>query len=139
MNEPGRRIHLLDQGKVRSLARAFTVAEKALIQKLHGYMPAASLLAILNERLQADLGHEPGAQAFTIEQLYAEIGGAQNAAPEGGHDWAGLRKLLARARRDGLLDTITETVIDDFAVVFGLNTRQVVQLKDIVLRAKEAK
>ena len=53
-------------------ARDFTVAEKSLIKKVHGYMPAQQLLNILNERLSSDLG--PDAIQYSMEQLYAEIG-----------------------------------------------------------------
>jgi hypothetical protein len=115
-------------------ARSFTPAEKALIAKLHGFMPAQQLLEILNERLACDLG--PDASPYTMELLYAEIGGAAAAVPAGGHDWASLRKVLAKARRDGVLVQVTEQLIDDFAVVFSLNPRQVVHLKDVVLAAR---
>lgn len=118
-------------------ARGFTPAEKSLISKVHGYMPPGQLLAILNERLACDLG--PDASPYTIEQLHAEIGDASASAPEGGHDWASLRKLLARARRDGVLEQISEQVINDFAVVFSLNTRQVVNLKDMLLSEGESR
>lgn len=116
-------------------AREFTVAEKSLIRKVHGYMPAQQLLGILNERLKCDLG--PDAMQYTMEQLHAEIGDAAGAIPAGGHDWASLRKLLANAQRAGTLDAITEQVINDFAVVFSLNQKQVLVLKDIILQAKE--
>lgn len=116
-------------------AREFTAAEKALIRKVHGYMPAQQLLGILNERLACDLG--PDAMPYTMEQLYAEIGDAAGGAPAGGHDWASLRKLIANAKRAGVLDSITEQVINDFAVVFSLNHKQVLVLKDILLQAKE--
>lgn len=117
-------------------AREFTVAEKGLIRKVHGYMPAQQLLGILNERLACDLG--PDAMPYTMEQLYAEIGDVAGAVvPAGGHDWASLRKLLAKAKREGLLDAITEQVINDFAVVFSLNQKQVLTLKDIVLQTED--
>lgn len=115
-------------------AREFTLAEKSLIQKIHGYMPPQQLLGILNERLACDLG--PDATPYTMEQLYAEIGGATAAAPAGGRDWANLRKLLANARRAGTLQAITEQTINDFALVFSLNQKQLLVLKDIVLEAK---
>lgn len=134
MNER-RVVNLLDRPPKKPIGRAqFTPAERALIRKVHGYMPAQQLLAILNERLACDLG--PDADPHTMEQLYAEIGEA-GAMPEGGHDWASLRKLMARARRDGVLASVGETMIDDFAVVFSLSPKQVVRLKDIVLRARE--
>lgn len=124
----------LPQRRVVSLldrpSRAFTIAEKSLIAKVHGYMPAQQLLDLLNERLLCDLG--PGASPYTMEQLYAEIGDAADPAPEGGHDWGSLRKLIAKARRAGVLAKVTESVIDDFAVVFSLNPRQVLRLKDIL-------
>jgi hypothetical protein len=116
-------------------AREFTPAEKSLIRKVHGYMPAVDLLRTLNERLLSDLG--PDSTLYTMEQLYAEIGDAAGVVPAGGHDWASLRKLLAKAKRDGVLGSITEQVIHDFAVVYSLNMKQFLSLKEIVLKAKE--
>jgi hypothetical protein len=124
-----RTVHLL-----KDKVRAFTPAEKALIRKVHGYMPAQQLLDILNERLACDLG--PDEPLHTMEQLYAEIGAAEG-VPAGGHDWSSLRKLVANARRDGVLDAVTRQVIDDFAVVFSLSSGQVLRLHDVLLRAKE--
>lgn len=120
-------------GSRQTTAREITPAEKALIRKVHGYMPAEQLLGILNERMASDLGVDY--IPYTMEQLYAEIGDAAGTVPSGGHDWPSLRKLLARARRSGVLTSVTEQVIDDFAVVYSLNMRQVLTLKDIVLRA----
>ena len=119
---------------LRDDPRAFTPAEKALIGKVHGYMPAQQLLEILNERLLGDLG--PDEVQHTMEQLYAEIGTVE-ASPVGGHDWSSLRKLVAKAGRDGVLDAVTRQVIDDFAVVFSLSSGQVLRLHDVLLRAKE--
>lgn len=116
-------------------AREFTPADKGLIRKVHGYMPAVDLLRTLNERLLSDLG--PDSTLYTMEQLYAEIGDAAGAVPAGGHDWASLRKLLAKAKRDGVLGSITEQVIHDFAVVYSLNMKQFLSLKEIVLKTKE--
>lgn len=116
-------------------ARPFTAAEKGLIQKVHGFMPAQQLLNILNERLVCDLGAD--AVPYSMEQLHAEIGDATGGVPATGHDWPSLRKLIAKAERDGVLDAINEQVINDFAVVFSLNQKQVLVLKDIVLQAKE--
>lgn len=127
------------QGFAKSInstaAHAFTAAEKGLINKVHGFMPAQQLLDILNERLICDLGQD--AVPYTMEQLYAEIGGAAGGAPAAGHDWPSLRKLIAKADREGVLDGIDEQVINDFAVVFSLNQKQVLVLKDIVLQTKE--
>lgn len=119
---------------LRDLPRPFTPAEKALIRKVNGYMPAQQLLEILNERLASDLG--PDEPQHTMEQLYAEIGEA-DAMPAGGHDWSSLRKLLAKARREGVLQAVTRQVIDDFAVVFSLSSAQVLRLQDVLLRAAE--
>lgn len=119
----------------RESASEFTPAEKGLIRKVHGYMPAVDLLRTLNERLVSHLG--PDATLYTMEQLYAEIGDAAGVVPAGGHDWASLRKLLAKAKRDGVLGSITERVIHDFAVVYSLNMKQFLSLKEIVLKAKE--
>lgn len=113
--------------------RPFTPGEKSLIRRVHSYMPVQQLLGVLNERLAGD---HPGATPFTVAQLYAEIGNA-NAMPTGGHDWSSLRKLVAKARREGVLDAVTRQVIDDFAVVYSLSSGQVLRLHDVLLRAKE--
>lgn len=114
--------------------RSFTDAEKAMIKKMHGYLPAVQLLALLNERLTGDLGSS--ALLYTMEQLREQIG--QLAEPQtDATDWASLRKLLARASRDGILAMVDEQLINDFAVVFSLNARQALQLKDIVLNARK--
>lgn len=126
------RTHLRNVTLLTEKPRAFTAAEKSLILKVHGYMPAQQLLDILNERLTCDLG--PDEPKHTMEQLYTEIG---TVVPEGGHDWSSLRKLVAEARRSGVLDRVTRQVIDDFAVVFSLTTGQVLRLHDVLLRAKE--
>ncbi len=117
-------------------AREITPAEKALIRKLHGFMPAQQLLDILNERLFCDLG--PDASPYTMDQLYAEIGDDAMGAAGAGQDWASLRKLLAKARKAGVLAQINEQVINDFAVVYSLNAKQVLGLKDILLHGEEA-
>jgi hypothetical protein len=114
--------------------RPFTPGEKSLIRKVHGYMPPQQLLEVLNERLISDQG--PGAMPRTIEELYAEIG-ATEAVPASANDWSSLRKLVANARRSGVLDAINRQVIDDFAVVFSLSAGQVLRLQDVLLRAKE--
>ncbi|GAO20883.1 MULTISPECIES: hypothetical protein [Comamonadaceae] len=116
-------------------AREFTEAERALIRKVHGFMPAQQLLALLNERLACDLG--PDATPYGMDQLHAQIGTFTAAAPAGGHGWAAQRKLIAQARRSGLLAAITEQVIDDFAVVFSLNPKQVLCLRDTLLQPED--
>ena len=116
-------------------ARAFTEADKSLIRKVHGFLPQGQLLGILNDRLRSDLG--PDAQPYTMEQLHAEIAAPPGAKPGGDHGWAGLRKLLAQAKRAGTLDRITDQVINDFAVVFSLSPKQLMRLKDILLENAE--
>lgn len=122
-------------------ARAFTPAELSLISKVHAFMPAAQLLDLLNERLVCDLG--PDAARYTLDHLQAHIARispAGSAAHAGGaQDWASLRKLLAKARRSGLLERVNEQVINDFAVVFSLNPKQVMVLKDTLLDTQEAR
>lgn len=113
--------------------RGFTAAEKSLIRNVSAFMPAADLLRLLNERLVADLGE--GATPYTLDQLHAEIGGAGVTAKA--DEWGGLRRLVADARKSGVLDEITPAVIDDFAVVFRLTPAQVTTLKDVVLHAQE--
>ena len=140
-----RRLHLLKDEPAKTLAhnrtpaaagtpREFTASDRALIRKLHGYMSAAQLLGILNERLTADLGEATA--AYTLDQLRSEIAALSRQEPTGA-DWASLRRLLAVARRDGVLGQIDEQVIDDFAVVFSLNPKQVLALKDILLAKEE--
>lgn len=126
----GKAVNLLDRKRE---PRAFTPGEKSLIRKVHGYMPAQQLLDVLNERLVSDLG--PGEPRYTMQQLYAEIGTSE--AQTSAHDWSSLRKLLAKAKRDGVLELITREVIDDFAVVYSLSPAQVLQLQDVLLHAKE--
>lgn len=114
--------------------RAFNQAERALIAKVHAYMPSAQLLDILNTRLVADVG--AAAVPFTPAQLQAEVEKlVASSASEG--DWASLRKLLARARQSGLLATITLQVVDDFSVVFSLTPAQHMRLRDVIRNAQE--
>lgn len=117
----------------RTPARDFTPAEKSFARKMSSYLPIAEVLGILNERLACDLG--PDAAPYTMEQLKAELGGGATA--ETGNDWASLRKMLARAKRDGTLDRVDEQLIDDFAVVYSLNPKQVLTIKEIILDARE--
>ncbi|CAN7773706.1 hypothetical protein LJR290_007668 [Variovorax sp. LjRoot290] len=123
--------------KVPVPPRAFSEADLSLIRRIGAFMSAPKLLDILNERLACDLGSDDS--PYTLEQLnmaIQEVHGAGNPASLG-RDWPSVRKLLAQARRAGVLDQINEQVINDFAVVFQLNAKQVVELKDIVLGAKE--
>ncbi len=124
-----RPVNLLDPKQ-----REFNAGEKALIRKVHGYLPALQLLSLLNERLEADT---PGAPPFTMEQLHAEVGDRAEAPAAGAQDWSSLRKLLAKARREGLLEKVTRQVIDDFAVVFSLSPGQVLRLQDVLLRGED--
>ena len=116
-------------------SNGFTAADKALIRKVHGYMAPLQLLGILNERLICDQGGS--AALYTIDQLKAEIASVTTAVPSSGNDWGTLRKLLAKARREGVLDQINEQVINDFAVVYSLNQKQVMTLKDILLNGED--
>jgi hypothetical protein len=93
------------------------------------------LLGILNDRLRSDLG--PESQPYTADQLYAEIAAMPGSTLSGDHGWAGLRKLLAQARRAGTLDQINEQIINDFAVVFSLSPKHLMRLKDILLHPTE--
>lgn len=115
--------------------RSFTEAEKSLIRKVHGYLPPLQLLGILNDRLHSDLG--AGAQPYTVEQLHAEILSLPGAKPGASHGWAGLRKLLAQAKRAGTLEQINEQLINDFAVVFSLSPKELMRMKDVLLQPEE--
>lgn len=137
----GRRLHKVAEstgvaaGAGGQTAREFTPAEKSLIQRMHRFTSASELLGILNERLSFDLG--AAAVPYRLEQVSREISQLTVPAPVSGRDWVGMRKLISQARRDGVLPLINEQVINDFAVVFSLNTRQVLALKDVLLQQNE--
>ena len=122
------------RSRVPKAPRAFTQAEKSMIARLHQHMPTAQLLDILNARLAIDAG--AAAVPFTVAQLQAEVDAiAATAASDG--DWASLRKLLATARRSGLLRSITAQVIDDFAVIWKLSPAQHMHVRDVIRNAQE--
>lgn len=112
-------------------ARQFTIAEKSMIAKMHRFLPADELLRLLNERLSFDLG--PDASSYTMVMLRKEIETLDAPSANDGSDWSALRKRLAIARKSGVLDAIDRQTIDDFAVVYSLNSAQVLRLKDILL------
>jgi len=120
--------------KPAPVRRPFTTADKSFIAKVHGYMPRLQLLAILNDRMRADVGD--GAAPYTIAQLHTELR-AVDGGPADAGDWSSLRKIVARAKRDGTLDCITRQVIDDFAVVYSLSSGQVLGLQDALLQPKD--
>lgn len=113
-------------------ARAFTDAERALIKKMGAVLPREQLLDLLNERLALDLG--PDAAPYTVEMLEAEVGlGAAHAAGSQAMSWATLRKVIAEARRRGVLARVNEQVIHDFAVVYSITPKQLITLREILL------
>lgn len=114
--------------------RTFGTAERSLIRRLHTLLPAQSLLDVLNDRLVADQGER--VSRYTMEQLHAELRAVAGPV-EGPADWAGLRRLLAKARTDGTLALISAGLIDDFAVLFQLSPAQVMRAKDVLLSARE--
>lgn len=116
--------------------REFTPADLSMIRKLGRIVPEAQLLDILNQRLLADVGRR--VMPYTAEQLSKALADQQaQADKDGARDWTALRRLLADARRSGVLAAINEQVLEDFAVVFQLTAKQLVDLKDIVLPALE--
>jgi hypothetical protein len=117
----------------RPVARAFTDADRSLIRAMHGYLPPAELLRILNERLVADLGST--APLYTPEQLHRAILEAAGTTARD-DDWTSLRRLLAQARASRLLEALTPAVLEDFAVVFSLTPGQATHLKDVVQGAQ---
>ena len=122
-------------GSARSsrTSRSFTAADSWLIAKSHSFMQPEMLLGILNDRLCLDRGGE--CAPYTMEQLHKAIAVLTPEVPEDGtgQDWPSIRRVLGQARRSGLLATVTEQLVLDFAVVFQLNARQIMTLKDIVL------
>lgn len=114
--------------------RAFIESERALIRAMHGYLPAAELLRILNERMVADVG--AGAVPYALEHLHREVSTLGVARQD---DWTALRQLLAQARAIGLLEEITAGVLEDFAIVFQLTPGQVTHLRDVIHHAQEVR
>lgn len=134
---PPRRPHVPSKASATA-AREFTAAEQSLIGRVHAFMPAAQLLDLLNERLICDLG--PDAARYTADQLQRQIAKiAPGRTATSSHDWASLRKLLTQARKSGTLARVSEQVINDFAVVFSLNPKQVMVLKDTLLASQETR
>lgn len=115
--------------------RAFTAPDKALIRKMAAHLPSRQLLELLNDRLVADLG--PDAPRYTEAMLADEMRLLPSADAVKSGDWGGLRRVLATARRSGVLATITEQVIDDFAVIFSLSPAQALRLRDTVQSAQD--
>ena len=97
------------------------------------------LLDLVNERLVADRGHE--AALHTLEQVQQqinEVAGVEGVARQAADgSWAHIRRLLIAARKEGVLDQVTETVINDFAVVYSLNAKQHLALKEVLLAHNE--
>jgi hypothetical protein len=113
--------------------REFNDAELAMINRLHRFMPTTQLLHTLNERLAADA---PGqGSRFTMNQLEQAIAKPKAKPHAMSGSWADTRKQLSAASRAGTLALVDEQLIDDFAIVYSLNARQVMMLKDIVLPA----
>lgn len=130
------------QGQARSATAAQSSAVAQLHRgrkiphpQVHDYLPPLQLLGILNDRLRSDLG--PDAQPYTVEQLHAEIATLPGAKAGANQGWAGLRKLLAQAKRAGTLEQIDEQVINDFAVVFSLSPKELMRMKDVLLQPAE--
>lgn len=105
-----------------------TSAERALIRQLSGFMQPVQLLRVLNERRQCDMGD--GAALVTMDLLRQES--IRGSAETGAQGWAELRRCVSEARRSGLLASIRRSTLEDFAVVFGLTSAQVLQLKDVL-------
>ena len=105
-----------------------------MIRRLHSLLAPKAILDVLNERLVADLGS--GASPYTMEQLHAELRVVAAPTAAAG-DWAGLRKLIAHARDNGMLARVDAQLIDDFSVIYQLSPAQVLRLKDVLLSAKD--
>ena len=114
--------------------RPFTDADRSLIRAMHGYLPIAELLRLLNERMVADVG--AATVPYTHEDLHREVATLGVARQD---DWTELRQLLAQARVIGLLDRLTPDVLQSFSVVFQLSSGQLSHLRDIIAHAQEAR
>lgn len=118
------------------VARTFQAADLSLIKRAGAYMQPNQLLAVLNERLTLDVGSHamPHTMSQLQQALHEQIG---NAAPAACSDWVGLRKVLAAARKDGLLRRVTPQLIEDFSVVYALSPAQALRLKEVLLADAE--
>jgi hypothetical protein len=112
--------------------RAFTTADKSLIKHAGRFLAPAQLLETLNARLQADVAN---AVPYTMTQLQAELETVTTTSTPG--DWSDLRRLLAAARKSGVLARISTQTIDDFAIVYRLTGAQKLHLADVLRHAKE--
>jgi hypothetical protein len=115
--------------------RTFTPADKSLIRTLHPHLPIADLLKLLNDRLVADVG--PTFPKYTVDQLHAELKDVAPTSAAGAENWSGLRRVLAQARRDGVLARLSPQLVEDFCVVFQLTAAQRTHVLDTVRHAKE--
>lgn len=123
------------RGRIVPRPRAFTVAEKSLIRRLHAHLPIEELLRILNERLAAD---SPDAAPFTRAQVQAEIDPLLDASAAHGA-WGGLRRVIQDARASGLLASVTPAAVDDFVVIFQLSPAQRTRLQDVLTHVQEGR
>jgi hypothetical protein len=113
--------------------RAFTPADTSLIRAMRAYTAAGEILRILNERLQADVG--AAVPPYTLEQLQVELDAIADS--DDAKEWAGLRQVLADARRAGTLAAVTPQIVEDFAVVFALTPAQLLHVRDVIASARE--
>lgn len=134
-SRPEARPFLRGAGRVVPRPRAFTVAEKSLIRRLHAHLPIEELLRILNERLAADT---PDAAPFTRAQVQAEIDPLLDASAAHGA-WGGLRRVIQDARASGLLASVTPAAVDDFVVLFQLSPAQRTRLQDVLTHVQEGR
>ncbi len=114
-------------------ALPFSPAELSLIGRVHGFLEPARLLELLNERRQAD--GKTGTAQVSFQQLQAEINKTAKVRPS--NDFVSLRKAIRQAEKDGTRAAISEATIGDFAVIFQLNAKQVITLKELILQGEE--
>jgi hypothetical protein len=131
----GCRLSTADTSAPPAMPRPFTVADRSLIRRMGNMLPAHHLLELLNDRLIADLG--PDAPRYTEMMLSDALREAGGDAAAGGGDWASLRRVLAKARRDGLLQRLTPAIVEDFAVIFSLSPAQALRLRETILSAQD--
>jgi hypothetical protein len=116
---------------------SFTDADFALIRRIGAFMPVHKLLEILNERRACDLGTDKDPTASSSWWPLSPTCTGPRIRPLLGATGPACASCSHRPAAPGVLEQINNQVIDDFAVVFQLNAKQVVELKDIVLGAKE--
>ena len=105
---------------------------RALIRKIHGFVPAQQLLALLNERLACDLGPDAAVQHGATACRHRR---PASPLPAGGHGWP-RSVLIAQARRPAC-STRSPSSSSTTSPSSSRSTQQVLVLRDTLLQPEE--